>query len=384
MSDVEIHGIVARGFEKVRDAFADNFDGAHECVEVGATFSAYHDGKSVVHLWGGYADQAKTKPWSEHTVVNMFSSTKGVAACCLAILNGRGLLNYNAPVAQYWPEFSQNGKERITVNQALSHQGGLSGLREPTTIADVCNWDTMVKKIADAQPLWEPGTAAGYHAITWGFLAGELVRRITGKSIGKFLHEELSAPLGLDLFIGLASDPSHPIAQMIKASGVQNQTFAEMSEILKLTLGNPTIEAEVANEQLWQQAEIPAANGQGNAEGLARIYSPFATDGTFEGRRVLPQSSIAESTREVFYGVDMNMGKALGWGAGGFFVRNEWRWFGPNSEAFGHSGWGGSLGFADPKARISVGYVPNQMDTNLQGDPRSMRLIAALYDCRKS
>jgi CubicO group peptidase (beta-lactamase class C family) len=168
---------------------------------------------------------------------------------------------------------------------------------------------------------------------------------------------------------------------MIKAQGVQNQTFSEMTEILKLTLGNPVIEAEVANEPRWQQAEVPAANGQGNAEGLARLYSAFATGGSFDGKTLLPAKAIAASTHEMFHGVDINMGKALGWAAGGFFVRNEWGWFGPNNTAFGHSGWGGSLGFADPKLGLSVGYVPNQMDTNLQGDPRSMRLVSALYSC---
>ncbi len=377
----EIHGTVVRGFEKVRDVFRDNFDGDHACRETGATFSAYVGGRSVVHLWGGHADKAKTVPWTEHTVVNMFSSTKGVAACCLAVLHGRGQLDYNAPVAKYWPEFAQNGKAKITVAQALSHQGGLSGLREPLTIADVCNWSTMVERLAAAAPLWEPGTAAGYHAVTWGFLAGEILRRIAGKSIGTFLREDVAGPIGADVFIGLTPSAAHPIAEMIKAQGEQSQTFAELSEILKLTLGNPVIEAEVANEPRWQQAEVPAANGQGNAEGLARLFSAFATGGAFEGRTLLPQAAIGEATREVFYGVDMNLGKEIGWGAGGFIVRNEWRWFGPNSEAFGHSGWGGSLGFADPKVGVSVGYVPNQMDINLQGDPRALRLISALYDC---
>lgn len=379
MSHVIIEGAVSKGFEGVKAAFADNFSNAQSCPEVGATFSAYREGKCVVHLWAGHADAAKSRTWTEHTVVNIFSATKGVAACCLAILNSQNRLDYDAPVARYWPEFARNDKGKITVAQALSHQGGLSGLREPTTIADVCNWETMVLKLAAAEPLWEPGTAAGYHAITWGFLAGEIVRRITGQSLGNFLREEVAGPLGADLFIGLKPTVRVPIAEMIKARGEQVQTFAEMSEILKLTLGNPVIEAEVANDPHWQQAEVPAANGQGNAEGLARLYAPFANGGEFEGKQILSQDAIAAATRVAFHGIDMNMGKSLGWGAGGFFVGNEWNWFGPNREAFGHSGWGGSLGFADPIARLSVGYVPNQMDVNLQGDPRSLRLIAALY-----
>jgi CubicO group peptidase (beta-lactamase class C family) len=312
----------------------------------------------------------------------MFSSTKGVAACCLAVLNGRGQLQYDAKVTTYWPEFGQNGKENITVAQLLAHQAGLSGVREPTTIDDICNWPVMVRRLERAAPLWEPGSTSGYHPITWGFLSGELVRRISGKTIGKFLRDELTGPIAADLFIGIKkNNGTNPVAEMIKATGAQTQTLAEMTEILKLSLGNPVIEAEVANEPRWQEAEIPAANGQGNAEGLARLYSIFANGGSFEGKTFLPSDAIARATKEKFRNVDMNLGKVIGWSDGGFFLNNEWRWYGPNDEAFGQSGWGGSYGFADPKQHVSVGYVPNQMDTNLQGDPRAMRLINALYDC---
>ncbi|HEY1710763.1 MAG TPA: serine hydrolase domain-containing protein [Rhizomicrobium sp.] len=378
----EFHGAVKPGFEKVRTAFLDNFSPVYACHETGATFSAYIGGEQVVQLWGGFADKARTRPWTEHTVVNIFSSTKGIAASCIAMLNARGEIDYRAKVTKYWPEFGQNGKENVTVAQMLSHQSGLSGLREPTTIDDVCNVPVLVKKLEAAAPLWEPGTVSGYHAITWGHLAGELVRRVTGKSLGTFLREELAGPLGADLFIGLKKDNGkNPIAEMIRAPGEQTQTLAEMSEILKLTLGNPVIEAEIANEPRWQESEIPAANGQGNAEGLARLYSIFANGGRFGGKSYVTPESIANATREVFRDVDINLGKVIGWGAGGFFLNNDLHWYGPNDEAFGHSGWGGSYGFADPKAHVGVGYVPNQMDTNLQGDPRAMRLIEALYDC---
>lgn len=376
-----IHGNTAKGFDSVRDAFADNFTGAHSCVEIGASFSAYRNGEPLVQLWGGHADGKRTREWTEHTVVNIFSATKGVVACCVAVLAGQGRLDFDATVASYWPEFAQGGKAKITVAQMLSHQGGLSGVRVPTSPDDLLNWNTMIKRLEMAEPLWVPGSTAGYHAITWGYLAGELVRRVAGKSVGTFLQEDITRPIGADVFIGLTSSTDHPIAEMLKATGAQTQTFAEMSEILQLTLGNPLIEAEVANDPRWQKAEVPAANGQGNAEGLARLYSAFATDGTFEGKRLLAAGAIAAATREMFHGVDINLGKTLGWAASGFFVRNEWNWFGPNSQAFGHSGWGGSLAFADPSVGLSVAYVPNQMDTNLQGDPRALRLINALYSC---
>jgi CubicO group peptidase (beta-lactamase class C family) len=381
-SGLEIHGTVREGFAKVRDAFIDNFSTAHPRSEVGASFSAYLRGEPVVQLHAGFADKARTRPWTAQTVVNIFSSSKGVAACCLALLNSRGQLDYGAKVSTYWPQFGQNGKAEVTVAQLLAHQAGLSGLREPTTMADVCSWPTMVARLEAAAPLWPPGSTSGYHPLTWGFLAGELVRRISGKSIGTFLRDELAGPIGADLFFGLKADNgANLIAEMIRASGEQTQTFAEMSEILKLSLGNPPIEAEVANEPRWQEAEIPAANGQGNGEGLARLYTIFANGGKFQGKSFLSPEAIARATKEKFRGVDMNLGKEAGWSDGGFFLNNQWRWYGPNDEAFGHSGWGGSYGFADPKQHVSVGYVPNQMDTNLQGDPRAMRLIAALYAC---
>ncbi len=376
-----VHGAVKKGFEKVREAFIANFSADLPCHEVGATFAAYAKGEQVVSLWGGHADAARRVPWQEHTIVNVFSSTKGVAAACLAILHSRGLLDYAAPVAKYWPEFAANGKDKITVAEALSHRGGLSGLREPTTIEDVCNWPVMIRKIEAAAPLWTPGSTAGYHAITWGFISGEILRRIAGQSIGAFLESEAAKPLGADLVIGVKKSTPNPIADMIPPTGPETQTLAAMSEILKLTLGNPIIEAKVANEPRWRAAEIPAANGHGNAEGLARLYSAFANGGRFGGTQLLSPAAIAASTKEVFRGVDMNLGKVIGWSAGGFFLNNEFKWYGPHDEAFGHSGWGGSYGFADPVQQVGVGYVPNQMDTNLQGDPRAMRLISALYDC---
>jgi CubicO group peptidase (beta-lactamase class C family) len=365
---IEIHGSIRRGFEKVRDAFVDNFSPTHPCVEVGASFSAYLRGEPVVQLYAGHADKARTRPWTEHTVVNMFSSSKGVTACCLTLLNSRGLMDYAAKVTKYWPEFGQSGKENITVAQLLSHQAGLSGVREPTTIDDICKW--------------EPGTVSGYHPLTWGFLAGELIRRVTGKSPGQFLRAEFGEPLGADIFFGINRDNGkNPIAEMIEADGPQTQTFAEMTEILRLSLGNPVIEAGVANEPRWQEAEIPAANGQANAEGLARLYSIFANGGRFGDKTFVLPEAIARATKEKFRDLDMNLGKVIGWSEGGFFLNNEWRWYGPNDESFGQSGWGGSFGFADPTQHVSVGYVPNQMDTNLQGDPRAMRFIGALYDC---
>lgn len=374
-----IEGEAAKGFENVVEAFADNFSPRHPCVEVGASFAAYRDGEPVVRLWGGFADETHGRRWDEHTICNFYSATKGVGAACVAILADRGLIDYEKPVAAYWPEFAANGKQDITVSVALSHRGGLSGVREPLQPEDLYDWDKMAGLIAAAAPLWEPGDRAGYHAITWGYICGELVRRSTGKTIGAFLRDEVSGPLGADLFIGLKTPPANQIADMVPPKGPPTQSLAEPHEILRLTLGNPVVEAHVSNHQGWREAEIPAANGHGNGDGLARLYGAFANEGRLGGTRLLGQRAIETAVREVFRGEDFNLGAEIGWSAGGFFLNNIWKWYGPDPGAFGHSGWGGSYGFADPKNRVGVGYVPNQMDTNLQGDPRAMRLIAALY-----
>jgi len=377
---VDIDGYTAPGFERVYDAFARNFDEDTECPEVGAAFSVIHEGQCVVDLYGGYADAAKTRPWTADTIVNTFSTTKGVGAICISVLEDRGLIDYAAPVAHYWPEFAAAGKGHITVAMALSHQGGLSGLRTPLTIDDLFDWDRITGLIAAAAPLWEPGSVAGYHAITWGFLAGELVRRVTGgMTLRAFLQEEVAGPLDAQFHVGTPEALFPSVAEMIAPRGEPVQSLAEMTEILELTLGNPLIEAEVANRRDFQVAELAALNGTGNARAIARLYAPFALGGNYSGRAVLSADAIRRAVAPQFVGIDMNLGTDIRWGAAGFFGNNPRQWYGPNAAAFGHSGWGGSMGYADPEARVSVGYVLNQMDANLHGDPRSMRLVAALY-----
>lgn len=375
---IEAQGTVKGGFEAVKEAFEANFSPDQEAPDIGASFAVYHKGDLVVDLWGGHADKAKTRPWTTDTVSNVYSTTKGVAAACTTLLESRGLLDYGALVTRYWPEFGQAGKDRVTVEQMLAHQAGVSGLRVPTTIEDVFDWDLMVDRIARAEPLWAPGTTSGYHAITWGFLAGELVRRIDGRSIGTFLREELAGPLQADVFIGLPESEDHRYAEIAKPLGEQTQSLAEMTEILKLTLGNPVIEGEVPNRREWRAAEIPAAGGMANALGLARLYAPFANGGAFGGRQYYTPEALQRATALRFEGVDMNLGVPVRWSAG-FFGNNPARWYGPNDAAFGHSGWGGSCGFCDPVNGLSVGFAMNQMDANLNGDPRTIRLIDALY-----
>jgi len=380
--DVSLHGSVAPGFEAVRTAFLSNFDPALATPETGATTAVIHRGKLVVDLYGGFADEARKRPWARDTIVNVYSTTKAVASACTTLLESRGLLDYAAPVARYWPEFAANGKANISVETMLSHQAGLSGVRTKLSLEDLFDHDKVARILAAAEPLWPPGTQAGYHAITWGFLVNELVRRVDGRTIGKFLRDEWARPLGADVFIGLPEEEDHRVAEMLPPLGEPTQSLAEPTELLKLTLLNPLIEPRVPNRRDWRAAELPSMNGTTNALALARLFGAFALDGTFEGRRWMPAGAVARASHPRWDGVDVNIGIRVRWGAG-FYNNNDYRWYGPNVAAFGHSGWGGSCVFADPLSQLTVAYVPNRMDANLQGDPRSIRIVNAIYDCIK-
>jgi len=373
-----VHGKTAPGFEAVAEAFAANFAPDQAVPDVGASFAVIRADETIVNLWGGEVEA--DVPWRAQTLTNVFSTSKGVTAACLALLHSRGDLDYHAKVTRYWPEFGAGGKGGVTVDMLLSHQAGLSGLRTPITIEDLFDWELMTDRLARAEPLWPPGSAAGYHAVTWGFLAGELVRRIVGRTVGRFLAEELAAPLSADVFLGLPEAEDARYAPVIRPPGEQGQTLAEISEILALTLSNPSIEAETPNQRAWRAAEIPAAGACANALGLARLYAPMANDGIFQGLRYYKPGVVAEALVERFAGVDINLGIAVRWGAG-FFGNNAQHWYGPHIGAWGHSGWGGSCAFFDPQEKVSVGFAMNQMDANLQGDPRTRRLVDALYGC---
>lgn len=379
----DVHGSVAAGFEPVREAFERNFA---EHGEVGASFAVRRGNEVLADLWGGYADAAKSRPWEADTITTVYSTTKGMAALVLAMLADRGELDYDARVADYWPEFAANGKEGILVRELLSHQAGLCGWQEKVTLEDVYDWERATSLLAAQAPLWPPGTKNGYHALTFGHLAGELARRITGVSIGRWFHEHVAAPLDADFFIGLPESEEHRVAEMIGAAlggegRVRARDPAQMSDAMRLAFGNPPLGRNAHNTRAWRAAEIPAANGQGNGRGLAIVYGVLAAG----GGDLLSAEGIAAATTVECERTDEVLTFPMRWSRG-FIINNtatrEGRGiYGPNDKAFGHSGAGGSLGFADPNARIGVGYVMNQMQQNVQGDPRSLALIEALYGC---
>jgi len=367
-----IEGTVASGFEAARTAFAANFAREGDYQEIGASFAAFHRGRCVVDLWGGYRDRARTKPWTRDTLINVWSSTKGITATAVAILVDRGLLDYADKVAKHWPEFAANGKQDVTVAQLMSHQAGLNGFAEPTTPEDQFDWRGCAEKLARQKPAWPPGTASSYHAMTYGWLAGELVRRIAGRSVGAFVRDEIAKPLSADFFIGLPESEEGRVAEMI---GPKRQAdMPPLSDIALMALINPQQNPEMPNRREWRAAEIPAANAQSSAMGLARLYAALSGDGSLEGVRILSPNTIARMTMPATNDGrhDMFLGFTDAWGMG--VALNRPGIYGPNARAFGHSGWGGSFGCADPDAEVSIGYVCNQMGPELVGDPRTAAL----------
>jgi CubicO group peptidase (beta-lactamase class C family) len=366
-------------FTAVREALAANFDAGRE---VGASFAATVDGRTVVDLWGGHADAARTRPWERDTIVNVFSTTKAMTALCAHILADRGLLDLDAPVARYWPEFAQAGKESIPVRMLLSHTAGLAAVRQPLGVDVLYDWDRYAGAIAAEAPWWEPGTANGYHAMTFGHLVGEVIRRVSRQSVGTFLREQVTGPLGADFHIGLPATEDSRCAEMI-APTIQETVAAGVSapdpdSLRAKVLENPPLRARHANQPAWRRAEIPAANGHGNARSVARVLSALACGGTVDGVRLLGGEAIARAIQPQAYDRDLVLGFKIKWGLGYMLVSQELP-LSPNPRAFGHGGWGGSLGFVDLDARVSWAYVMNKMAPGTAGDTRGFRMMAALY-----
>jgi CubicO group peptidase (beta-lactamase class C family) len=372
---IDVQGAVAPGFEKVRDAFAANFA---EAGEIGASFAIWKDGQYLVDIWGGWADAARSNPWQRGTLPNVWSTTKGVAALCLALLVERGALSYDDPVVKYWPEFGAHGKGKVTVGQAVSHQAGLSTLRETLTIENLYDHDDMAARMAAAEPLWEPGTRSGYHALTYAFITGELVKRVTGKSIGTFFREEIATPWEIDFFIGLPESEESRIAEMIPAENAQPLDAANLNEVQKLTFANPAPSATAPNERQWRAAELSSAGGRGSASALAKLFGAVAGGGILAGTHLIGQETLAKLSAEQIFNEDLVLGMPGSWGAG--VLRNlGGLLYGPNEATIGHSGWGGSFALCDPEAGVGIAYVMNQMGTDLAGDPRAMGLLDAAY-----
>ncbi|MFE7894873.1 serine hydrolase domain-containing protein [Streptomyces sp. NPDC057412] len=378
-----VHGHCDPRFEAVRTAFEANF---RERGELGAAVAVTVGGETVVDLWGGWADGARSRPWERDTLVNVWSTTKGPTALCAHILADRGLLDLDAPVAAYWPEFAAASKEEVLVRHLLAHRAGLSGLREPHTLQELYDWELTTRRLAATEPWWAPGTRSGYHALTYGFLVGEVVRRVSGLRPAAFLEREVTGPLGVDFTIGLPEKESGRVAELVQPpagpAGEGAAAPAALPPLALAALANPPIGADQANTPGWRAAEIPAANGHGTARAVADLYGIFAGAGSYGGRRILSPGA-AERVRE---GQGRCLDLVLGAGLGheteiglGLWLSGPNGSYGPNPRAFGHDGFGGSCGLADPEAGVSLGYAMNRMGPHIADDPRKTALVDAVY-----
>jgi CubicO group peptidase (beta-lactamase class C family) len=381
----EVHGACDERFAAVRDAFAENFAAG---LEVGAAVAVVVDGQTVVDLWAGHADEARTVPWQRDTIVNVYSSTKGVVATCAHRLVDQGLLDLDAPVARYWPEFAQAGKESIPVRYLLSHTAGLPAVEKMLPLGSSFQWDTMTQALAEQAPWWQPGSKHGYHTVSFGWLVGEVIRRVSGKSVGAYFRDEIAAPLGLDFHIGLGEEHDARTASVIAPEmpdpGDDNpitRPFRDPTSMQFKSVFNPPdlVIPGLANSRSWRAAEIPAANGHGDARSLARLYGALARGGEVDGVRVLSGEAIDRAIEEQAVGVDAILGIPMRWGLG-FGLTHPDRPLGPNPRAFGHAGMGGSIGWADPDAKLGFGYVMNRLEAVLETvDPRWPSLFDAVY-----
>jgi len=370
---VEICGIAPARFAAVKDAFADNFARGEE---LGARFTLVEADEVVLDLWAGHADRARTKPFDGRTLTPVFSTTKAIASLLLARLVDDGKLAYAQTVASVWPEFAAAGKEAITVAQVMSHQAGLSGFPDPMEPADWFDWELICARLAAMAPMWPPGTACGYHPITFGYLAGEIFRRVEGRSMGTALREDLGEPFGLDLWIGLPDSEFDRVADLQRPSALPD--FGEINPPTRAAFLTPWSSPGGRGQAEWRRMEIPSANGHATADALARLMGALANDGWLDGETILSPAMIAEAARERIRGQDLVLPFVMSWGAG--FMRNETEHpWGPGQATFGHSGWGGSCAFADPERRLGGAYVMNKQSTQLLGDARARRLIDAAY-----
>ncbi|NEA10169.1 beta-lactamase family protein [Streptomyces sp. SID10692] len=385
-----INGEVAAGFEPVREAFAANFARRED---IGAAVCVYQDGRPVVDLWAGVADPDTGRPWERDTLQLVYSATKGVTATAAHLLAQRGALDLDAPVAEYWPEFAANGKVEIPVRWLLSHQAGLVALDEPVPLGEALAWHPMTAALAAQCPQWIPGTAHGYHGRTWGWLVGEVIRRVSGRTPGCFFAEEIARPLGLDFFIGLPAGERDRVSRMVyrkpdvdlttvpeesvpedlrdlvaawrDPNSLSNRAFA-VTDPANIDFDSPEVQA----------AELPSSNGIGTAHALARMHA--ALIGEVDGVRLLTPETLASATEEQASGQDRVMLAPSRFSTGYMLPTTTIPMTGPS--AFGHTGRGGSLGFADPKHGIAFGYVMN----HIIGGPEDLRATTLAEAVRRS
>lgn len=384
-----VQGYCSDRFQSVRVEFEKNFA---ERGEVGAALTLFHEGKLAVDLWGGTVAADSQQAWSRDTLVEVFSSTKGMTATCMHVLIDRGLVDVDAPVARYWPEFAANGKADVTVAMVLAHQAGLPFWEEEIPKDGLLDWNLATSRLAQQAPLWEPGTRHGYHGMTHGFLVGEIMRRVTGKSVGRFLRDEVAQPLGADVWIGLPESEEPRVVPVILAPFDANS--AMFAKVLNepdwigarmLTNCGELFGPERINSRQFRAAESPATGGVCSAHGLARMYAPLAGDGSIDGVRIVSPRALPGMRRirsasscdiQLQIATTFTLGFSNSWGSR---QRGEGNYVVLGERAFGTPGMGGSMGFADGEAQLAFGYVMNRLGVGVGLNERSQSLIDATY-----
>jgi CubicO group peptidase (beta-lactamase class C family) len=378
---IPVNGTFDPRFQPVLDAFIENY---RREDEVGSAVSIVVDGRTVVDLWGGWRDSGRQREWQHDTIVCMMSVSKGITGLAFSLLVDRGLVDIDAPVARYWPEFAAHGKESLPVRFILDHRAGLPIVADPLWPGAIYDHEATCKALAAQAPLWKPGTVAAYHIHTQGFLLGEIVRRVTGKTIGRFLREEIAQPLDADYMIG--SLTAHDQARCAEVMPNMEARLFAAKEVEKDTLRSKAFVQNPAepwpvtlNSSIWREKEIASGNGHGNARGVARIYGAFARGGSLNGVRLTSPSTIETIITEQHNMTELMQDRPYHQGLGVLLNTREAVYMGPNRRSFGHHGIGGSIGFADPDAHIGFSYSANRMHAVGTNGPRAARLIDALY-----
>jgi CubicO group peptidase (beta-lactamase class C family) len=378
---VPLNGYCERRFQPVLEAFIENYRTEDE---VGSAVSVVVDGRCVIDLWGGWRDAVRQREWQHDTLVCMMSVSKGITGLAFSLLVDRGLVDVNKPVATYWPEFASNGKEQLPVRFVLDHRAGLPIIADPLWPGAIYDHQAICKALAAQAPLWEPGTVAAYHIHTQGYLLAEIMHRVTGKTVGEFLRDEIAVPLGADFMIGALSKHDQDRCAEVMPN-MQARLFAAReaeTETLrsKAFVQNPAEPWPVTlNSQIWRESEIASGNGHGNARGVARIYGAFARGGELGGVRLTTPASIEAMITEQHNITELMQDRPYHQALGVLLNTPQAVYMGPNPRAFGHHGIGGSLGFADPDERIGFSFAVNRMHAVGTNGPRAARLIDALY-----
>ncbi len=378
----EIHGFCDDRFAAMSEVLSANVDSG---ADLGASVAVTIDGEFVVDMWAGWADTDKTTPWGEHTITNVWSTTKTMTSLSALVLVERGLLDVDAPVARYWPEFAANGKEGVLVRHLMSHTSGVSGWAQPVEVDDIYDWEKSTSMLANQAPWWEPGTASGYHALNQGHLVGEVIRRIDGRSLKQFFAEEIAQPLGADFQIGCRPADDHRVSNVVPPPPLPfDFSMLDADSVLVKTFTGPLPDATTSSTEAWRRADIGAANGHGNARSVARVQSIVANGGTLDGVTLLSPETIEIIFREQAYGPDQVLMAPLRFGIGYGLPVPETAPYIPEGRICFWGGWGGSMVIVDTERRMVVSYMMNVMEAGIIGGVRSAALIDAAYAALRS